>query len=186
VLEKVVKESGLSLPHGIYVDVFPLVACPKTFFEKICWKLSGICLRLKTSAILTIGERKTFRSKVVGAFSGVLRFLYPKVVDNQTAAIAHEDRARRYPYVNTGCCGWYVVGIQDVIAPIPVAFFGKPKYLPFESIKVPVPSNFLGYLKYKFGNYMELPPKDMRHPTHGNTEFAPWRLGPTGTDCRKK
>lgn len=186
VLDQVSRESGLELPHGIYVDVFPLVGCPKTFFEKCFWKFSGWCLKLKMSSIsILIAEpRKTFRSKIVWVFRKLFRHLYPKVVDLQTAIMANEKRARRYPCVSDGYCGWYVVGIQDVITPIPVRFFGKAEYLPFESIKVPVPGDYLGYLKYKFGDYMKLPPEEMRHPTHGDIPHAPWRLGPTGIDIR--
>ena len=186
VVDQVSLDSRLPLPHGIYVDVFPLVNCPVSRIERLKWKISGWLLKLKASIVLNRGNRQTIRSRLVGMFGWMFFWLYPSLVDNQTAMMLHERRARRYPHNDRGFCGWYVPRLYDVIVPIPSTFFNGVKFLPFESLEVPVPVDYLGYLKYKFGDYMKLPLEDKRVPTHGDMKFAAWRLGPSGRDIRKK
>ena len=186
VVDRVSKASGLSLPHGIYVDVFPLVNRPTSFIGRFYWKVSGWLLKLKSSIVLNKGNRTTFRSKLVGWVGFLFFWLYPSLVDNQSAMRIHERRARMFPKRAKGYCGWYVPRLYDIIAPIPTQFFDGVQSLPFESIQVPVPVDYLGYLKYKFGDYMRLPPEDQRMPKHWGMEVASWRLGPTGEDIRER
>ena len=187
IVDRVSLESGLPLPHGLYVDVFPLVNCPTSRLEKIKWKIAGWMLKFKTSVVLRGRHRRTLKSKIVGWFGWLFSpWIYPSLIDNQSAMKLHEQRARRYPRNDKGMCGWYVTALCDVIVPIPSEFLNGVQYLPFESLKIPVPANYHGYLTYKFGNYMQLPPVEKRIPTHGDLKFVSWRLGPTGKDIRKR
>ena len=46
------------------------------------------------------------------------------------------------------------------------ATFGKPHYVPFEDIQLPVQADYDNYLTMVFGNYMQLPPEEDRHLKH--------------------
>ena len=44
--------------------------------------------------------------------------------------------------------------------------YGKPLYVPFENIQLPVPERYDEYLTQFFGNYMQLPPVEKRIAPH--------------------
>ena len=69
-----------------------------------------------------------------------------------------------------------VTGFKGLTLKYPIEFFSKPKLIDFESIKIPVYSQYEKYLEMVFGNYMELPPKEERIPKH-NTVFVDMNNG---------
>ncbi len=187
VVERVEAQSGLKLGQGIFVDVFPLVHRPGTLWQKAAWSVSGFLLKLKVSLVLNKGKRKTLRSKVAGLFGWVFGWAYPSIKDPQSAMAVHERRARKFSRTPNGYCGWYWPTKCDLIIPVPSEYFDDIAYLPYESLTVPVPGNYRGYLKYKYGDYMKLPPENKRTvPNHGHEGDVPWKLGPTGRDVRDK
>lgn len=70
----------------------------------------------------------------------------------------------------------------------PAKWFAKIKWVPFEDTEMPIPIGAKGYLKKRYGNYMELPPEKDRHPEHRivfmdlNTPYIKYR----GTKYYKK
>ena len=56
--------------------------------------------------------------------------------------------------------------------------YGISKLLKYEDIMIPCPADSDKYLKTIYGNYMELPPKENRRPSHVTQKEAPWRFGP--------
>jgi lipopolysaccharide cholinephosphotransferase len=48
----------------------------------------------------------------------------------------------------------------------PKKWFDKAVWVPFEDTVMPIPIGAKGYLKQRYGNYMELPPEKDRHPEH--------------------
>ncbi len=48
----------------------------------------------------------------------------------------------------------------------PKAAFEKAVFAEFEDTKMPIPVGYDVYLKIAFGDYMKLPPKEMRIPHH--------------------
>lgn len=48
----------------------------------------------------------------------------------------------------------------------PKEWFDEAEWVPFEDTTIPVPVGVKGYLKKRYGNYMELPPEKDRHPEH--------------------
>ena len=48
----------------------------------------------------------------------------------------------------------------------PKKYYGQGKIVDFEDIRVPVPENYDHYLKKLYGNYMQLPDKSKRKPSH--------------------
>lgn len=179
VLDRVEAQSGLNLGQGIFVDVFPLVNRPYAFWDKVKWNITGFFLKLKGSLVLNGGRRITLKSRLAGIFGWVCWWMYPSLKDLPSAMKIHERRARKFRKCHDGFCGWYSVNKCDLVVPIPTKYFDNAAYLQYESIKVPVPGDYEGYLRYNFGNYMVLPPKDKQKPSHDDT-YAPWRLGPTG------
>lgn len=48
----------------------------------------------------------------------------------------------------------------------PKEWFDEIVWVPFEDTELPIPVGAEGYLKMRYGNYMELPPEKDRHPEH--------------------
>ena len=48
----------------------------------------------------------------------------------------------------------------------PREWFDEARWVPFEDTEMPVPIGCEAYLKKRYGNYMELPPEEDRHPEH--------------------
>ena len=48
------------------------------------------------------------------------------------------------------------------------AFEGPPSLLSFEDDIFPVPPDYDCMLRYKYGDYMQLPPEESRHSNHGD------------------
>jgi lipopolysaccharide cholinephosphotransferase len=44
--------------------------------------------------------------------------------------------------------------------------FGNARWVPFDRIQIAVPEDVEGYLRAEFGDYMKLPPLEMRIPMH--------------------
>lgn len=48
----------------------------------------------------------------------------------------------------------------------PKEWFDTQVWLPFENTELPLPNGYKEYLSKRYGNYMELPPEEKRHPEH--------------------
>ena len=167
VVEDVERKLGRTLPQGIFVDVFPLDGYPDSSFGRVfrkiqsrCWEvwpiLATICFRLH---LVQDGEAL-------------------RVLSHRKLADLAEKRAKKYPFESTKLCVSIGVSRWFDDKPYLVKYFGRPRKVAFDRTRVPVQECVDGYLRTLYGDYMQLPPEDSRHPAHNGGIPKTWRLGP--------
>lgn len=174
VVESVAKASGFPLNQGVFIDVFPLDGYPDSWLARRWRRVQNYLVDFRVKYNQGWHGNVTPRGKIAYLIGfSLLPFNYR--VRNRCEQVAfYEKRAKRYSFGSTKMCVSIGTSQYSDDKPYEVEYFGVPKMMPFDRIKMPVQENVDGYLKAKFGNYMQLPPECARHPTHGNTEIVPW------------
>lgn len=153
-------QAHLDVPHGIVMDILPLDGCP-TGFKRKTQKLWAMVYSLflaqivpeKHGGIISLGSKvllSVFRGKKV-------RDKIWRYAQNQMTKYKIED----CDYITELCSGPKYMQCE-----YPKEFFESVVYKEFEGYKMPLPVGYDGYLKMAFGNYMELPPKELQKPHH--------------------
>ena len=180
VVERVAKDSGLSIGQGIFVDVFPLDGFPDTRV--------GVLLRRTQNILMEMGFKmalggNTWKAKIARVLG---RFLCPgkyRVDSQRRLSDLYDERAKTIPFGSTGMCVSIGAAHYYDDKPFPFKFFGVPRRVPFDDTTMPVHEDVNGYLTCIFGDYMKLPPEDKRIGRHGNySRIMPWRFGPTNEE----
>ena len=171
---------GHSLPHGIYVDVFPLDGYPDSRFARLRRKFLRKMLRARI-AYLAGGNVKRMRGRVVwliGACLGGLFFRFDSLRDRCRVS----DRiARSVPFGHGKFCGAFGLRIDEIPDFFPVSAFSQQRFVPFAGRMAPVPVGVEEILRICFGDYMKLPPAEQRRPKHRDCKDAAWKFGPTNS-----
>ena len=150
--------------HGIWIDVFPLIGVGGKMDVRLKKFLIPVTNLLCSSDELFENTRDWLiqcngKAKVIAI--SILR----KLLGKHAKPLA--KRIRRKLYSQTGkpnvAEAW-----GSITAVVPAAAFdGEPAFLPFEDELFPVPHDYDMMLRYKYGDYMQLPPEDKRHSNHG-------------------
>lgn len=124
-------------------------------------------LRLSRSSVQgTISiDNRSKKENIIIAMNRILHI--GKLIPPRKAAKAFNELQKRYKWDNSDECfiGWYSGG-NRIYKKI---WFDGVKRVQFENINCFIPSGYDEMLTMEYGNYMELPPEDERHPLH-NTE----------------
>ena len=142
---------------GIYVDIFkldnissnPIVARWQYFCGKyfLCYQLSQ---RTYSSASL--------KKRLMMAFSIPCKIPFiRRFIQNQVEYLNEKP---------CECLGLLYGRTRFRSAIIKKELYGKPRYVPFEDTKLPVPEFYHEYLTQVFGDYMKLPPVEQRVGLH--------------------
>ena len=150
--------SGLPAPEGIFIDIFPIDGYPKS----------------KLGQYFRLGYVSFFKALLnmtgCNLFNRLMEF-FASLVSYDTAHRVTDWagwRKRELNFIRKSDESWLSPGD-----------FGKGVEVPFMDGKVRVPSNYVKYLEWWYGNWRELPPENKRHPDH-TTKFQKqrsWRLG---------
>lgn len=176
VVARVSKESGLPLPQGIYIDIFPYDGYPAAGFARNWYQIRGLLLRMRKNFLFSIdtGTVKSSISRVVGS---ALKPLFPSVVDQYTYKEYCEKISRSYAYDASDVCGWFNLG-KSTMQRLEVRHSWTDMIeIPFENELVPVPSNYDEVLTSFYGDYMRLPPENKRCLFHNWGADVPWKFG---------
>ena len=177
VVERVARESGLSLGQGIFVDVFPLDGYPDSWIGVLCRWIQNIQIEMGLK-MSEQGNRQTLKSRVASALGHLICPRKYRVRSHCEQCDIYEKRAKKIPFGSTQKCVSIGLAHYSDDRPYPFKFFGTPHKIPFEDTMMPVQEDVNGYLTCVFGDFMKLPPEDKRIGTHGNTRMASWRFGP--------
>ncbi len=169
------------LPHGIYIDIFPLDGAPRSKFSQSVWKWRLRLLRLASASLdLPSPESQTFRRKAGRLLGGFLRRHVFHASEKGHLAKYFDAMVREKAYSPRNPCGCILTSYGSFYGLCDHSVYGEPAMVPFEGIQVPVPHKVDVYLKTLYGDYMTLPPIEKRFSTHEDLKIAPWKFGPTG------
>ncbi len=150
--------------RGIYIDIFEIVNAPSAkvakFIQYFSAKLlTAYSLRLKGYNTTTTLKRVMLGLSVIAKIEPVFRILKKNVY--------------RYSGKNTKEVANFFGMSRFKRAFYNSSVFEKPIYHKYETVSLPLPTDYEEYLEKSFGDYMRLPPIEQRKPTHAlNVDFG--------------
>lgn len=144
--------------NGIYIDVFKMDNVSgnnkEAYWQYFCGKLF-LCYQLSQRSYKSAGLKK----KLMMYLSVPLRISF--IRNFVIRQIEKYNDKSDSPYL-----GFFYGRTKYKSAVIERSLFGKPHYVDFENIKLPVPEKYHEYLTQVFGDYMKLPPVEQRVGLH--------------------
>ncbi|MFV0559125.1 MAG: phosphorylcholine transferase LicD [Enterococcus sp.] len=157
---------------GVFVDIFPFDGFPTDENER--HEYAQKCEEYRANMMFTLNHSYAIsRSKIKAIGKRVL--LYPKFLKMKKIGDYHfwkekyEELATSYPYEKAKYCG-YTEFADEVWGVFPVEWFEHYEDVEFEGHKVMAIKNRKDFLTLRYGNYMELPPKE-EQVTHHPYDF---------------
>lgn len=157
---------GLNVNMGIWVDVFPyyptdknnvrkrikwLQLVSKAYLLKLGYRINAI-----TPSKINIVANNIISFSITLLTEKHLRSLYEKLISG-----LYSDSPELYLEIDGRFKGQFLFD-KDVFDSIELG--------EFENTTFPIPAEYDKYLKKAYGNYMELPPVDLRNVGHSLTE----------------
>lgn len=152
--------------QGIYVDVFPLDNVPNNKMGQLWWYFCGKAL-VAYSLYKRGYSSASWGRKVLMACSSPIgiKFIRNFLMHQVTK---HNSHPTKY------------MGGFSFISRFDNAFtlssnWGKPQIIPFETVELMAPADIDGFLRFYFGDYMQLPPVEKRQGKHFATvDYGPY------------
>jgi len=150
------------IEHGVYIDILPMDACAKgkvRYYRQIANAMmfsvyniqclpeynDGKRVRALTKFALSVVRNKSLRYKIW----------------------THcESKMKKYEWGKTGRIVHLACDTKSMLNPYDDSWFSGVKKHQFENIEINLPVGAENYLKQYFGDYMQLPPVESRHPVH--------------------
>ena len=182
-VESVERSLGYMQAAGIFIDIYPIDGYPDSRLmekwlklkEKLAYLAYYFSTRSKGNGRRTL-TLKWRISYVIGALAAPF---FPSLDTDSKFRDWTEQYLRGLPYDDrhrTGTGGCLVGKFQRILEP---GWLGAAKEMKFENITIKVPSQTDALLRSFYGDYMKLPPPELRTSTHlADTRLA-WWLGPT-------
>ncbi len=155
-------------PDGVFIDVFPIDNTPrKAFIRKLRGLLSDSLLIISTCVLYSQYPSSKYKEFVSQTKETKRRYQLRVLIGSIFGVIPHRrwvywfdrfsiyDKDTGYVTIPTGRKG-YVGEVQKTTVFLPV------KYVPFEDMELPIPSDYHTYLVGLYNNYMEMPPLEKR------------------------
>lgn len=183
VLEKVEKSLKRSLPHGIYIDIFPIDGYPKSIVGHIMWQMRRIIIGVIESYKFSSFSGHTLLGKIAYIVGAFLSLFHKKLKSKRDILFAYENLCMSFPIVKDGkCAGIWEPSLIHGKRILNVADISDKVIMNFEGRNVPLPIGYDNILTRYYGDYMKLPPEEQREPSHSILDPVPWRLGPVPFD----
>lgn len=177
VVARVAKDTGLRLPQGIYIDIFPYDGYPSSLAGRLWYMVRGYAMRLMANSILG-RDAGTIKSKIGRMIGYGLRPFFWGV-RTYTDYLAYCERvSRSYSYGCSDKCGWFNESKGHLQRLDVVHSWDDLTMVPFEDIEVPVPSNYDAILEASYPNWRVLPPAEKRILFHNWGNDVSWKYGP--------
>lgn len=151
---------NIDMNHGVFIDIFPIDGYPSG-----C-KGRHLLFRGKLTKLAVASNYfpKTFKRVVLGNLCKILLFSF-----NKKTLLRRFDKAcskfRAKDHYQSICYGG-VWGKKEIFL---TEHCGDGRIMRFEDVDVFVPQNIEDYLTMKYGDFMQLPPKEKQHSHHGTT-----------------
>lgn len=143
-----VENKDVDIIRSVYVDIFPLVGVPNNKMKETILKINR--------AFMLSANKNIINNKILKLIFNIILKIFGR------EKILKYTTRRCFKYNCDSCDCW--VSITDGEGyeknKMNKYIFGKPKYVDFEDIKLPVPSKSDIYLKSIYGDYMKIPSKE--------------------------
>lgn len=164
IVEKSEEKFIYSTEYGIFIDIFPLDKLPNHKIERVWHQNKVRALKLLWSYLAFKHEENTVKDRIC---MFIVRKMDLGDILNKINMVAAKYKKRKTKYC-----------VNILTTPRPyrttkTEFFEQKKCVEFEGDLYPVPSGYDGYLTGLYGDYMKLPPVEMR--TSGHSFKAYWR-----------
>lgn len=173
------KESGVELPHGLFIDIFPIDGFPDKKIDKLWWVLKAWGMKCRSNYRFNKRCLPTLKSKVSWCIGLFLEHIKPRYKRWTDYMLDKESLLKSVPFGSTKMSIWSETpGDKLEHRLIPIDILGEAKLHVFEDVMVPLPSNAEKFLSIRYGvDFMKLPPVEMRNAHHSALEKVPWRYG---------
>ena len=150
-----------------WISIFPIDGMPKgkvnqILHEKHVSYLYAL-LRFARSSIKGYGSTPKSTKERIGVMLNNI-FCIGKLFSPRKVAMKIDNCLKKYKYANSDLACIYTYDRYQI--DYQKEWFGEPNNLDFEHLSLPCPSNYKSFLKQCYKNYMELPPKNKRKPSH--------------------
>ena len=182
IVKSVEEAYGHALPHGLYVDIFPLDGAPKTFLEKVRFYYNVVALYSARSSFYGIRKSPDIIKFIWRGIGWLFARYKYRAYNVEDIYWRYDVLSMMFPFCKDRRCGCVQtpLGGKVLYGLCDYSDFGTPVELEFCGRRVSAPSNYRAFLKCRYGDYMKLPPVEERIPSHGNyIKEAPWKYGPT-------
>lgn len=140
----------IPMTYGVYIDVFPLVGVPEGKFAR--------------------GMQKVNRALAMSANINIInnRFLYHisraviRLFGKKHVLSFCTKQATKYSCEDHEIWCSIFDGDNYDMSSTTRSIMGRPTYVPFENLMLPIPEHYDEYLKHLYGDYMQLPPPEKR------------------------
>lgn len=151
------------IEHGVYIDIIPLDACPKSPFKRVSQIVNSVLF-----SIYNIQNLPEFNGgKMIRAAVGFML----KLVKDPNKRVKIWQKAEMKMINSEWGSGEKIVEVttnfKALTHPYPAEWFGFcDRIEKFEDTEIVLPNGVEKYLNMFFGDYMQLPPIGDRHPRH--------------------
>ncbi len=171
------------MPHGIYIDIFPLDGVSYCRWKRLFWSIKFRMLSLAFKSfdrpIKDYYRIRSVGAQVIGLFARHVSFRAHKKSD---LVWRYEELAKEVQFREENACACVISPYGIFHGVCDYSVYGKPTIMQFQGRQVPVPGKYHEYLTALYGDYMVLPPVEKRVSWHKDLMPAPWRFGPTQRD----
>ena len=179
-VHEVEKKVGRILSNGLFIDIFPIDGCPSSLLK--IW-------RLKFRLFALIGVQR-YRCDSFAHYSikGRIMWLWGWLCTHVSSSMRSIRNVDDFLNGKERLVLGYEYDQCDKVVRLPNAInrlvvhekcvWGEGKYAAFDGVTVKLPADVDAHLRALFGNYMQLPPVEKRHPTHTFNFYFPWWVGP--------
>ena len=161
------RTEGITLFNGPCLDVFPLDYIPEE----------------KTSSLSKRGKKVLFLRRAIWVKSGLhphgwykstsarLKYYYPQLIYGWFHSIRKMHKKMTKVMTETNHLAKDYIAMFTSLYPIaretfPADYFGEPRYVDFEGLKMPIPNKAEKMLEIIYGNYLGMPPVEARLSKH--------------------
>ena len=151
-----------AINHGVYIDVFPIDYVPEQKWRRDLIEIqAGIrWIRIVQEFHLPSKQRnwkKRLLGRVVFPYA---KLRWPKISD------AVRSRDRLFSSCKSSDLMLNFLSMWRKRGVMPSTWYGEGVFMQFEGLTVRVPAQYDQWLSQVYGNYMELPPVEMRYCRH--------------------
>lgn len=155
---KLIEDSKINYNLGINIDIFPIDGIDNDIFLLKKQSLLRKFINIKT---INYSRKRSFIKNLILAFGKISLCIIPTRIFIEK--MIKNSKLHSYEKSQQVCC--VVMGTESN-KPFPKDYFNKRKLVEFENNYFYVPTEYDGYLRSMFGNYMKLPPKEQQVTHH--------------------